>query len=135
MKTPPSAEPRRILVVDDHPDALESLAALLAAFGHDVRCAPDGREALNVAESFLPEYVLLDIGMPKLDGYQTARLARQRDWGLTVVLVAITGWGQEEDKRRAEEAGFDFHMTKPVDPAALCELLARSPDDSSRRRM
>jgi PAS domain S-box-containing protein len=114
---------RRILVVDDHADGRESLSMLLSILGHVVETAVDGRDALRVAETFQPEFVLLDIGMPEIDGYQTAQLIRQEAWG-SMVLVALTGWGQHEDKQRAQRAGFDFHMTKPFDPAELERLLA-----------
>jgi PAS domain S-box-containing protein len=121
----PAAPARcRILVVDDLRDAADTLALLLQMRGHDVRAARDGLEAVAAAEAFLPEVVLLDIGLPKLNGYQAARRIRQQPWGRGMTLVALTGWGQEEDKRRASEAGFDHHLTKPVDPAALEELLA-----------
>jgi PAS domain S-box-containing protein len=115
---------RRILIVDDNRDATASLAMLLELQGHDTRTAHDGLEALDVAAAFLPEVVLLDIGMPKLNGYDAARRIRQEPWGREMVLVACTGWGQEEDRRRSLEAGFNTHLTKPVDPAALGKLLA-----------
>jgi CheY-like chemotaxis protein len=115
---------RRVLVVDDCRDAADSLAMLLRLAGHEVHAAHDGREAVESAGRFRPDVALLDIGMPKLNGYEVARHIRQQPWGRQVVLVAITGWGQEEDKRRAMEAGFDEHLTKPVAPAALEKLLA-----------
>jgi CheY-like chemotaxis protein len=117
---------RRVLVVDDCPDAADSLAIMLGLAGHEVHAAHDGREAVAAAGRFRPDVALLDIGMPKLNGYEVARHIRQQPWGRGVVLAALTGWGQEEDKRRARDARFDEHLTKPVDPAALEALLARS---------
>lgn len=116
----------RILVADDNQDAATSLALLLKIMGHETRTAHDGREALDVAAVFRPDVTLLDIGMPKLNGYDVCRRIRQQAWGKGMLLIALTGWGQEDDKRQALEAGFDHHMTKPVDPAALEKLLARS---------
>jgi CheY-like chemotaxis protein len=121
---------RRILVVDDNRDSAESLALLLELSGHDVRTAGDGLEALEVAERFRPDVALLDLGMPRLNGYETARRIRQQPWGRSMVLIAQTGWGQEDDRRRTREAGFDAHLTKPVDTAALLELLGRVPHAS-----
>ncbi len=114
---------RKILVVDDNRDSAMSLSLLLELDGHDVRRAYDGIEALEIADDFRPEVTLLDIGMPRLDGYGAARELRRRDWARESLLVALTGWGQQEDKRLAREAGFDHHMVKPVDPDALRRLL------------
>lgn len=114
----------RILVVDDNKDAANSLAMLLRFKGNDIRTAHDGVEALEVAEAFHPEVVLLDIGLPKLNGYDVARRIRQQPWGQDVLLIALTGWGNDEDRRLSQEAGFNFHIVKPVDLAALEELLA-----------
>ncbi|MBA3588982.1 ATP-binding protein [Methylibium sp.] len=119
------AQRRRILVVDDNQDAATSLAELLELTGHETRFAHDGLEAVQAAESFRPDVVLLDIGLPKLNGFEAARMIRQQPWGKDMMLVALTGWGQEEDRRMSSEAGFDAHLVKPVDPAALTELLAR----------
>jgi CheY-like chemotaxis protein len=116
------AIPRRVLVVDDNADAAESLGMLLEVRGNDVRIAYDGLEALEAEDDFKPEIVLLDIGMPKMSGYEVARRIRSAR-GDAVLIVAITGWGQEEDRRRAREAGFDHHFTKPVDYEALLELI------------
>jgi PAS domain S-box-containing protein len=121
-----SGPSRRVLVVDDNEDVAHSLALLLQIKGHEVRTAHDGLTALNVAGEFLPEVVLLDIGLPTMDGYEVARRLRQQTGLENVVLVAVTGYGQEEDRRRAEEAGFDAHLTKPAEPAALQRLLART---------
>lgn len=118
---------RRILVVDDNRDAASSLAMMLTMMGNETQTAHDGLEALEVAVAFRPDVILLDIGMPRLNGYDAARRIRQEAWGKNVVLVALTGWGQEEDRRRSEEAGFDNHMIKPVVPAVLEKLLAAMP--------
>jgi signal transduction histidine kinase len=110
---------RRILVADDNIDAVESLALLLQLAGHDVRVAHDGIETLAVANEFEPEVVLLDLGMPKMDGYETARRLRQESWGRNATLVALTGWGQQRDRERTAEAGFDVHLVKPIGEAEL----------------
>jgi signal transduction histidine kinase/ActR/RegA family two-component response regulator len=115
---------RRILVVDDNRDAADSMAMMLQMMGHETHTAYDGLEALQTAAGFRPVVVLLDIGLPKINGYEVARHMREQPWGKGVALIALTGWGQEEDKRRALEAGFDHHLTKPVQAAALEKLLA-----------
>jgi PAS domain S-box-containing protein len=115
---------RRVLVVDDNADAAESLAALLSISGHDTRMAHDGHEALQQAEQFNPDVVFLDIGMPTLDGHETAKIIRQQPWGKNMVLVALTGWGQSEDRRRSKDAGFNHHLVKPADPAVVEQLLS-----------
>ncbi|MEX2308934.1 MAG: PAS domain S-box protein [Pirellulales bacterium] len=115
---------RRILVVDDNENAAQMLGMLLKALGNDVRMVFDGLSAIKLAAEFRPDVVLLDIGMPQIDGYETARLIRQEPWGSTLVLAALTGWGQEDDKRRTREAGFDHHFVKPVEPAVLQKFLA-----------
>ena len=114
---------RNILIADDNQDALESLALMLRMEGHEVHCASDGEEALLLAGQRRPEIVVLDVGMPKLDGCEVARRIRAESWGRGAVLVALTGWGQEIDRRRSREAGFDLHLVKPVDPATLCDML------------
>jgi CheY-like chemotaxis protein len=121
----PAAEParHRILVVDDNRDAADSLAMLLSIMGNEVHTAHDGLEAVRAADVFRPDVVLLDIGLPKLNGYEAGRRIREQQ-GTVVVLIALTGWGQEEDRRRSKEAGFDHHMTKPVEFEALQKLLA-----------
>ena len=121
---------RRILVVDDNQDSATSLALILALKGHETRTANDGLQAVEVADEFQPQVVLLDIGMPRLNGYETARLMRQREWGRQALLVALTGWGQETDRLRSSDAGFDAHLTKPVEIAAIQRLL----DDVARHR-
>ena len=115
---------RRILVVDDNRDAADSLAMLLRMMGNEVHTAHDGLEAVGAAAAFQPDVVLLDIGLPKLNGYEAARRIREQAGGSDMVLIALTGWGQEEDRRRSKEAGFDHHLTKPVEFAALQKLLA-----------
>ena len=119
-----AAARRKILVVDDNADAAESLAALLSISGHDTRMAHDGHEALQQAERFHPDIVFLDIGMPTLDGHETAKLIRRQPWGKDMVLVALTGWGQSEDRRRSKDAGFNHHLVKPADPAVVEKLLS-----------
>jgi signal transduction histidine kinase len=114
---------RSILIADDNADALESLALMLRMEGHVVHCASDGEEALALAGERKPEIVVLDVGMPKLDGCEVARRIRAESWGQGAILVALTGWGQDVDRRRSREAGFDMHLVKPVDPAALCDML------------
>jgi CheY-like chemotaxis protein len=120
-----SAPQRRILVVDDNVDAAESLALLLQMEGHDVRVTHDGAAALAAVEADPPDLVFLDIGMPVMNGYDVAQRLRQRPGLEKLVLVAMTGWGQEEDRRRSQEAGFDHHLVKPAEPEALRRLLAR----------
>ena len=118
---------RRILVADDNSDSLESLATLLELGGHEVFSAANGALALESAERNLPDVALLDIGMPKLDGYEVARRIRAQPWGRGMTLVALTGWGQDSDRRRSGEAGFDSHLVKPLDLDKLTELLGRLP--------
>jgi len=125
----PVAKPRsrRVLVVDDNPDAVETLSILLQLRRNDVLTAVDGLEAVEAAAAFQPDLILLDIGLPKLNGYDAARRIREQRPDNRVVIVAMTGWGQEEDKRKSKEAGFDQHLVKPVDPGLLEELLASAP--------
>jgi PAS domain S-box-containing protein len=118
----------RIFVVDDNRDAADSLGMMLRMMGNEVRRAYDGAEAVSVAADFRPTVSLLDIGLPKLNGYDTARAIRNEPWGKNMFLIAITGWGQEEDRRRSKEAGFDQHLVKPVSPQALMQLLAALPE-------
>jgi len=122
----------RILVVDDNRDAADSLGMLLRMMGNEVHTAHDGLEAVGAAAAFGPDIVLLDIGLPKLDGYEVARRIREQDGGADMLLVALTGWGQEEDRRRSKEAGFDHHMTKPIDFEALRNLLTQTGFESRR---
>jgi CheY-like chemotaxis protein len=131
----PVVPSRRILVADDNDDAAESLTLRLQLAGHDVRTARNGAEALAIAGEFKPEIVLLDLGMPKMDGYDTAREIRKRPWGKRATLIALTGWGQQKDRQRTSEAGFDRHLVKPVDEVELFEALAfeRSPAQGASR--
>jgi PAS domain S-box-containing protein len=122
---PRSATSRRILIVDDNVDGAESLAKLLRLGGHEALVTHDGQGALEAAERERPDVVLLDIGLPGMDGYEVCRRIRQEPWGKEVVLVAVTGWGQEADRHRSDEAGFDAHLVKPVDLQMLAPLLDR----------
>jgi PAS domain S-box-containing protein len=119
---PPSG--KRLLVVDDNQDAADSLAMLLRLQGHDVRVAYSGMAALEMTKAYTPDVVFMDIGMPGMDGYEAARRIRQQPGLGNVVLAALTGWGQQEDRRRTAEVGFDHHLVKPVEPNALEKLLA-----------
>jgi PAS domain S-box-containing protein len=129
----PAARAHRILVADDNKDAVTTLALLLKLLGHETRTANDGIEALEVAHQFRPDVVLLDIGMPRLNGYDTARRLRQEPWGRELLLVALTGWGQESDRLKSSSAGFDLHLVKPVNVAEIQRLLARSRSASRAR--
>ena len=122
----PSANgrPLRVLVVDDNKDAAESLALLLQLKGHDVLLAHDGPSALATARERRPEVVFLDIGLPRMDGYEVARQMRRQDEDGPALLVAMTGYGQDEDRRRSRDAGFDRHLVKPVDLEHVEDLLA-----------
>jgi PAS domain S-box-containing protein len=121
---PMTTIPRRILVVDDNQDSATSLAELLELIGHKTHIAYDGLEAVEAAATFRPEVVLLDIGLPKLNGYDACRKIREQPSGKGIVLIALTGWGQDEDRNKSKAAGFDAHLVKPVDYAALMKLLA-----------
>ncbi|WP_411282146.1 ATP-binding protein [Gemmatimonas sp.] len=118
------ASGRRILVADDNVDAATTLSALLELMGHEVRTVHDGTGALAVAESFAPHLVLLDIGMPRMNGYETCRRIRAQDWGRDIPVVALTGWGQKEDRERSTDAGFTQHLVKPVHKDVLRRVLA-----------
>jgi PAS domain S-box-containing protein len=129
QKERPSAAPtratvRRILVVDDYGQNAETLAELLRFDGYDVEIANDGLKAVEIAETFRPSVVLLDIGMPNLNGYEVARKIREQSWGKDMVLIAVTGWGQEKDRNRSQEAGFNAHLVKPFDYPELAKLIA-----------
>jgi signal transduction histidine kinase/CheY-like chemotaxis protein len=115
----------RILVADDFPESAAALARLLQQDGNDVQTARDGIEAFEVAERFHPDIVVLDIAMPKLNGYETARKIREQPWGKNLILIALTGWGQPEDRQRTQAAGFDAHLTKPVNYDGIMEILAK----------
>ena len=118
-----AAKRLRVLVADDNDDSAQTCAMLLELWGHEVRTANNGEDALAVAEQFRPEVALLDIGMPQLNGYEVAERLRQCPWGKDATLIAVTGWGQEDDKQQANQAGFDHHLTKPVDPGQLQPLI------------
>ncbi|HYC56405.1 MAG TPA: ATP-binding protein [Candidatus Binatia bacterium] len=118
---------RRILIVDDNQDSTESLAMLLKLKGNETHTAFDGMQAVQTAEAVRPDLILMDIGMPKLNGYDAARRIRQEPWGKNLVLIALTGWGQQEDLEKSRQAGFDGHLVKPVAPTTLMELLATLP--------
>jgi CheY-like chemotaxis protein/two-component sensor histidine kinase len=123
----PSAEAavsKRVLIADDNLDAAESLQLWLQLAGHDVQIAGNGMEALRVAAEFKPDVALLDLGMPGLSGFDVARRIRDSAWGSDMVLVALTGWGQDEDRKQSAEAGFDHHLTKPIAPEAIESLIA-----------
>jgi CheY-like chemotaxis protein/two-component sensor histidine kinase len=117
----------RILIVDDNEDGAESLALLLQLGGHETHTAHDGLEAVEAAERLLPDVVLLDIGLPGLNGYEVCHRIRGTPWGRDLMIVAVTGWGQDVDRRRSREAGFDTHIVKPVDHDALLKLLSSLP--------
>ena len=114
----------RILVVDDNHDSALSLAMVLTMMGHETRTAHDGQTALDTAEEFHPDVVLLDIGLPKMNGYEVAQRIRESAWGTDMFLIAVTGWGQAEDRARSAEVGLNLHMVKPVEPSALQAVLA-----------
>ncbi len=124
--TPPvngSSHSRRILIADDNEDSVMTLAMLFEMAGDETQSAQDGIGAIAAAEAFRPEIALLDIGMPGLSGYEVARRIRACPWGKAMVLVALTGWGQAEDRQKAKAAGFNAHMVKPVDHDMLLKLL------------
>lgn len=118
-----AVRPRRILIVDDNPDSAESLAELLALSGHETHVAHDGAAAVEAARALRPEVVVLDIGLPKMNGYEAAREIRRQPHGSEVMLVALTGWGQDEDRRKSRDAGFDHHLVKPIDYRVFARLL------------
>ena len=113
----------RILIADDNRDAADTMGMLLELGGHEVIVAHSGNQALELGRQRRPDVVILDIGMPDLNGYDVARTARNEEWGKSAYLIALTGWGQAEDKERARLAGFDRHLTKPVDPDLVEEIL------------
>ncbi|HWH46629.1 MAG TPA: MASE1 domain-containing protein [Burkholderiales bacterium] len=123
QKSARATESRRILVVDDHRDSADSLATLLRMIGHEVKTSYDGQDAIELAAQYRPQLVLLDIGLPGKTGYEVARELRNAHHRSQLVLIAVSGYGQEEDRRRGREAGFDYHLVKPVDPAEIEELI------------
>jgi PAS domain S-box-containing protein len=118
-----SLDKRRVLVADDVKDSADSLAMMLKLLGHEVHTAYDGKEAVAAAQSYRPDVAVLDLGMPKLNGYEVCRHIREQEWGKRICLIALSGWGQDEDRRRTEAAGFDHHLVKPVEVAALMRLI------------
>jgi CheY-like chemotaxis protein len=122
---------RRILVVDDNADSAESMVILLRILGHEVRLAHDGQSALEESRAFRPEVMFLDLGLPEIDGYEVARRLRLEPEMKDITLVAMTGYGQEEDRQRTEEAGFQLHLVKPVDFNKVEELLSSLPENHS----
>lgn len=121
----PASHPKcRILVVDDNEDATVSLAMMLEIIGHEVCTAHDGEAGVNLAKKYQPDIILMDLGMPRMNGYEAARHIRQETWGTRIILVALTGWGADDDRRKTQDAGFDRHLVKPVEPNALLQLLA-----------
>lgn len=119
----PDSAGRRLLVVDDNVDAAFTLQMLLKLKGHQVDACYDGQNAIKAAESKPPEAILLDISMPGMSGYEVCRHIRETPWGKAIVIVALTGFGKEEDRQRTREAGFDGHLVKPVDLPTLMDLL------------
>jgi PAS domain S-box-containing protein len=128
-----TAPPRRVLIVDDNEDGAESLAMLLRFAGHQTWKAHNGVDAIALAERLRPDAVLLDIGLPRMNGYEACRQIREQSWGKDLILVALTGWGQEEDRRQSLDAGFNAHMVKPVDHDHLLEFLASLPPGRDER--
>ena len=128
MTAPPAEQdqkqrPKRLMVIDDNKDAAESMSMLLELWGHEVMCAYDGQSALEAATQFRPDAVFLDIGLPGMDGYEIAERLRELPSASHTVLVAIPGYGQDEDRRRSRDAGIDHHLIKPVAPETLHKLL------------
>jgi CheY-like chemotaxis protein len=123
----------RVLVVDDNRDAADSLAMVLQLNGNDVRAVYTGEDCISTAQSFKPEIIILDIGLPGLSGHEVGREIRAAEWGQDILLVALTGWGQESDRQMSAAAGFDHHLVKPVSPDELMELLAGASSTSVRR--
>jgi signal transduction histidine kinase/CheY-like chemotaxis protein len=120
----PVSAPLRVLVIDDHEAAAMTMSRLLRALGHEARHATNAIDGMSAAAEFRPDAILLDIGMPKINGYELARRIRAEMWGGDILLIAVTGWGQSSDKQRAADAGFDHHLTKPVDAADVTALLS-----------
>jgi CheY-like chemotaxis protein len=116
---------RRILVVDDNADAAQAMATMLGLLGHEVDVAFDGEQALRRAEPSRPEVILMDLGMPNMNGYVAARRIRQSGWGRELLLIAVTGWGQQADREASEHAGFDHHLVKPVELDTVQSLIAQ----------
>jgi len=124
---------RRVLVVDDNADSVDSLATLVRLMGHECATALDGERAIATARSFRPDTILLDLGMPGMNGYDACSAIRSESWGRDIFIIALTGWGQAEDRDRTRAAGFDLHVVKPAEPATIAEILARPVPESARR--
>jgi CheY-like chemotaxis protein len=124
---------QRVLLVDDNADSSEPLSLLLQVKGHETRIAMEGEQALVMADEFQPGCVVLDLGLPGMDGYEVARRLRQRPYGPDLVLVALTGWAGKEVRAKAAEAGFDYHLVKPVNLDELADIV-RVESAQSRRR-
>jgi CheY-like chemotaxis protein len=123
---------RRVLVADDNPDSATTLSIMLEVLGNEVRVARDGEEAVRLAQGFRPDAILLDIGMPRMNGYDACEAIRRQPWAADALIVALTGWGQEEDKSRSRAAGFDRHLVKPVEPATIEKLIRELPASGTR---
>ncbi len=121
-----AAPKRRILVVDDNRDSAISMAMMLRLLGDEVRTAHDGVEAVEVAETFRPQVILMDVGMPRLNGYEATRRIREQPWGRSIIVIALTGWGQEGDRLQSREAGCNGHLVKPVSLPDLEKLLSEA---------
>jgi len=120
------------LIADDNLDVVETFEIMLQTLGHEVHTATDGIQVLERAEQFKPEVIMLDIGMPKLDGFETARRLRQQAWARDTLLIAVTGWGHETDKRMSAEAGFNAHLVKPIEMPAILKLLDKVDEFKAR---
>jgi CheY-like chemotaxis protein len=123
-------EIHRVLVADDNTDSAQSLAMLLELRGYEVQTVSDGLEAVRVASQFIPDAILLDIGMPHLNGYDAARRIREHSWGKDALIIAQTGWGQERDLQHSRRAGFDAHLTKPIDFSVLMRIFGAGPGET-----
>jgi CheY-like chemotaxis protein len=130
----PTPVRRRILIADDNRDVLDTFEVMLQMHGHDVATASDGLEVLEKAAAFRPEVIVLDIGMPNLDGFETARRLRQEPWGRDAVLIAVTGWGHEKDKQQSAQAGFNIHLVKPVDANTILKHLENWNGSKTKRK-
>jgi CheY-like chemotaxis protein len=133
MSQPPGVS-RQILVVDDNVDSAVAFSVFLEHSGHRTRVAHDGMAALAVANEFRPDVILLDIGLPGMDGHETARAIRQQPWAKELTIIATSGWGQESDKQRSRDVGIDHHLVKPVDLSALMQLLSTLPTTAAADR-
>jgi len=130
-----SSSEHRVLIVDDNRDSADSLSMLLEITGNKTFLAHDGVEALDAAEKYRPDVMLVDIGLPRLDGHEVCRRIREQPWGKDTVMIALTGWGQEDDRRKSQEAGFNGHLVKPVDYDQLLELLSELTNQQSKAHL